>query len=430
MSKFQLILLIAFGILILAAVFIFSLSRGSGGGQATTVVVWGPISSGEWLELAGNLQFAQDREVSIKYVEKEESQISEEFTQAVAEGKGPDLVILPLEAFWKERNKLLMVPFESITERDFKNTFIEEGELYLDLDKSGVYALPLYVDPMVLYYNRDLLTKAGLVAPLAYWDEIYEHIGNLTVKDAAGNITKSAIALGEARNISHAKDIFSLLAMQAGTPITILLRGELRSVVADNFNLSSAPGESALDFYTQFSNPAKSFYTWNRSLLPAQTNFTSGDSAYYLGFASELRALKAKNPTLNLGVAQVPQSRVSGTAATFGRIYGVSVARTSKNPGASLKAALKIASQESSAEISRLLFLPSARRGVLAERPSDATFSVFRDAALQSRGWLDPDGEASEIVFKDMIESVTSGRARVSEALSRANQELDRLIKK
>lgn len=427
MSKFQLVLLLVFGAFILVAVFIFSFSRG-GGAQKATVTVWGPIPADEWREMMINLEFAQDRTLEIRYVEKEESQLSSEFTQALAVGRGPDLIVLPHEDYWRERDKLLLIPFASITERDFKNTFIEEGELYLDMINGGMYALPLVIDPLVLYYNRDHLTSAGITAPLAYWDEIYDHIDKLSVKDAAGNITKSAIALGEARNIPHAKDIYSLLALQAGTPITAFSNGELVPVLTYNFGLTSIPGESALNFYTQFSNPGKTFYTWNRSLLNAQTHFTSGDSSYYLGFASELATIRAKNPTLNFSVAPVPQSRVSNRQLTYGKLYGVSVVKNSKNPQAALQAALKLVSQSASSELSNILKIPSARRGLLTQRPTDDIFSVFRDSALQSRGWLDPDSEATEVIFKDMIESVTSGRARVNEALGQANEELSNLI--
>ena len=252
---------------------------------------------------------------------------------------------------------------------------------------------------------------------------------NLSKKDAAGNIILSTMALGEARNIRNAKDIFSLLLLQAGTPITSFVGQELRSQINYNFGLTVSPGEAALDFYTQFSNPTKVFYSWNRSLIDAQTHFTSGDSAYYLGFASELRALRSKNPTLNFGVSSVPQSRVSGKTVTFGRLRGVAISRGSKNPSAALAVALKLVSKEAAKALSDILLLPPARRDLLVAKPTDAIFSVFYDAALQSKGWLDPDAALTEIIFRDAIESVTSGRARTLEAVNKASREVEVLIK-
>ena len=281
---------------------------------------------------------------------------------------------------------------------------------------------------MVLYYNRNKLSAAGHARPIAYWDEIYAAATDLSKRDNAGNLVSSVISLGEAVNIPNAKDIFSLLLFQAGTPITAFVGSELHSQISARSN-SASPGESALDFYTQFSNPGKAYYSWNRSLIDAQTHFTSGDSAYYIGFASELRALKNKNPTLNFAVTSVPQSRVSGKTITFGRLRGVAISRNSKNPAMALSVATKIVSQDSAKALSEIMQLPPARRDLLSTRPSDSTLSVFYDASVQSRGWLDPDTKTTKNIFHQMIESVTGGRARTLEAINKANGEINELIK-
>lgn len=426
MSKFQIILLTVFGIFIVAAVAVFSLYRGSSRGSVN-MVVWGDISSYDFNLLLNTPAFNQDQTLSVSYVEKSAETIETEFTEALAQGAGPDLLIITQDKLWKEKSKLIIIPYGSISERDFKMTFIEEGELFLGQD--GIYALPLSIDPLVLYYNRDLLSAAGQAQPLRYWDEIYAAAANLSKRDAAGNLISSVMALGEARNIPRAKDIFSLLLLQAGTPITNFVGSELRSQIATSFNLPVLPGEAALDFYTQFSNPTKVYYSWNRSLIDAQTHFTSGDSAYYLGFASELRALRNKNPTLNFGVSLAPQSRVSGKTITFGRLRGVAISRGSQNPSAALTLAIKLVSREAALSLSEILLLPPTRRDLLSDKPTDAIFSVFYDAALQSKGWLDPDSKATETIFRDAIESVTSGRAHTVEAVGKASREIEALIK-
>ena len=426
MSKFQIILLGVFALFIVVAVFIFSFARGSGSKNAT-VMVWGSISSYDFNQVLGNAGIDDEEGLTIRYEEKSLESIESDFTEALATGVGPDLIVLPLEKLWKNRNKLVVIPYKSISERDFQNTFVEEGELLLGAE--GVYALPLTLDPMVLYYNRDHLSRAGMAKPLAFWDEIYTASLKLTERDGAGNITKSVMALGEARNIPHAKSVLSLLLLQAGTPITSLTSQGLTSALRDSFNLPTTPGESALDFYTQFSNPAKPYYSWNRSLLSADTHFISGDTAYYLGFASELRILKGKNPTLNLGVASVPQSRVAGRSTTYGKMQVVAVSRATKNTTASLSAILKLISAKTAYEFSKQLLLPPPRRDLLSQKSEDAVLSVFYDSALQARGWLDPEDTASALIFREMIESITSGRARTSEAISQADKELEALTK-
>ena len=312
-------------------------------------------------------------------------------------------------------------------ERDFGNSFVEEGELFLT--KEGVYGLPLAVDPLVLYYNRDLLSAAGEARPIAYWDEVYPMALKLTKKDPAGNLAQSVIALGETRNIPNFKEILSLLLLQAGTPVTESINANLRSALSNNYGLPVAPGESALDFYTQFSNPAKAYYSWNRILPSAETHFASGDAVYYLGFASELSALRNKNPNLNLGIAPVPQSRVSGKKLTFGRLYAVSITRGTRNASAALRAALILVSRDISEPLSKSLGLPPARRDILSGRQSDSALSVFYESALQARGWLAPENFSTGNIFGEMVNAVTSGRARTSEALGAASRSLDNLIK-
>lgn len=41
------------------------------------------------------------------------------------------------------------------------------------MTKDSIIAFPLTIDPLVMYWNRDILSNAGIVKPPAYWDEIY-----------------------------------------------------------------------------------------------------------------------------------------------------------------------------------------------------------------------------------------------------------------
>lgn len=428
MTNFQVILLVIFGAFIVVGVVFFSLYRGSSKASDVTVTVWGDISSFEFSTLLNNPSFNQDQSIATtRYVEKSSKTIETEFTEALARGIGPDLIILSQDKLWQNRPKLLAIPYTSISEGDFKSTFVEEGELFLSPD--GIYGLPVSVDPMVLYFNRDLLSAASIAQPTAFWDEIYSAALNLSKIDVAGNLIASTIALGEARNIPHAKDIISLLLLQAGTPITGYVGNNLKAQISYNPNLPVSPGESAFDFYTQFSNPTKAFYSWNRSQIDAQTHFTSGDSAYYLGFASEYKILKNKNPLLNFGVALVPQSRVAGKVVTFGRLQAVAISRGSLNPNAALVVARKLASSEIALPLSQIQGLPPARRDLLSSKPSDANNAIFYSAALQAKGWLDPDPVATDVIFREAIESITSGRARTFEAVNETNKKVEALIK-
>lgn len=425
MSKFQVALLVLFGFFILAAVLVFSLYKGSSSTQAT-VTVWGTLPASA-VDTVLAQPAMRDSNLTIRYVEKSSATLQNAFTEALAVGQGPDLIILPQDEVWGAKAKITVIPFASVSERSFADAFAEGGETFLA--SAGIYALPLAVDPLVLYYNRDLLSTAAIAKPLGYWDEIYNQAAKLTRRDAAGNITQTTIALGETRNIANFKDILSLLFLQAGTTVTELQPNDtLRPTLLANPGLPVSPAESALDFYTQFANPSKPFYSWNRSLPEAQTAFASGDAAYYLGFASEAASIKRKAPTLNFAVSLVPQSRVGNRTLTTGKIYGVALSRGSRNPQAALQAALKLVSSDSASQLAKAAGLVPARRDLLSSAPTDAMGPVFYQAALQTRGWLDPNPAGTKSAFQEAIESVTGGRLRLSQALTAANEKLAKLI--
>src|SRR6185312_12397481 len=424
MSKFQIILLAIFGVAIVGAVLVFSLARG-GSSASVSLVVWGPFSSSDFSNFAQASGLSSNKTFTIKYIEEPAADFDADYTEALAEGKGPDLVILSQDQFWQERNKLIVNPYSSVSQNDFVSTFIPEGNLFAV--STGVYALPLVVDPMVLYSNSDLLNAAAIAEPPQYWDEIYNYTDKLTQKDAAGNITQSTIALGGTTNIPHAKDILSLLMLQAGTAIADIQNGALTSELQNSYGLTEDPATSALDFYTQFSNSQKPFYSWNPALPSAQTDFISGNSAFYLGYASEMPILKAKNPNLTVGVSAVPQSRVSNKVVTFGTLYGIALAKSAVNPTAALTAAITVVSSASDASLAQTLGLAPARRDLLSQAAPDGVSQVFYNAALQAKGWIDPNPSKTASLFGDMIDSVTSGRARTDEAIGTANDELNAL---
>ncbi|HRH25562.1 MAG TPA: extracellular solute-binding protein [Parcubacteria group bacterium] len=427
MSKFQIVLLVVFGAFIVIAVILFSQNRGSGTSK-TNITIWGSLSAYDFSDLVSTAGLSKDGTFSYNYVEKAESTLSKDFTDALAVGKGPDLIILGVDSIMSESEKLMLIPNESVRPADFANTFISEAKLFQTT--LGTYALPLYVDPMVMYWNREMFARASLAVPPVYWDQIYTYITKLTNKDGAGNITQSAMALGEAKNIPHVKEIMTLLLLQAGTPITAFAGENLRSTLLESNGGAQIPSLSALEFYTQFANPQKSYYSWNRSQVSAENHFTSGKSAMYLGFASELPTLKAKNPTMDIGVSPVPQSRASGKSITSGKLYGIALVRSTRDPAGALAGALALVSKESASALTSITPVVPARRDLLAQPPTDPAGFTFYGAALQSDWWRDPEPKATRKIFVDMVESVTSGRARVDEAVSAANTALNNLLEK
>lgn len=430
MSKFQLILTGIFGAFILIGVLVFAFGQSSKSKNVATATIWGTMNSGMFESFLKEAGLDQDKTVKIIYVEKNKDAFDQEFLEALAVNKGPDLFFLSQDGVLKHQDKIIPIPFASFPERDFRDSFIEEGELFISGD--GFLGLPFLVDPMVMYWNRDIFSNAGLSVPPKYWSEIYGLSANLTRKDANLNISKSAVALGEYGNIANAGEILGLLVMQAGNPITARRPedGMIYNLFNQRFENAVSPAVLALNFYTEFANPLKPFYSWNRSLPASKDFFLSGDLALYFGFASELSDIRSKNPNLNFAVAPVPQSKGAERVVTFGRIAALAIVKNSANIASAYQVAHKLTNAQSISALSKVTNLPPVRRELLALRPSEAFLSVFYDGAIQARGWLSPEPARLNLIFKEMVESVTAGRAGTAQAVSKAHEQLDVALKK
>jgi ABC-type glycerol-3-phosphate transport system substrate-binding protein len=428
MTKFQIILMAVFGVFIVIGVIIFSAYRG-GSKNAVTVVVWGTIPQTSFSNIIEGTSLYQSKEYNVQYVEKTEENFDTDFIEALAAGTGPDLFMLPSDKILKHRNKIFVIPYTAFTKRQFMDSFIEGAEIYMTPEE-GVLALPISVDPLVMYWNRSIFTDAKLTQPPKYWDEFYNLADLISKKDGALNISRSAVAFGEFGNISHAKEIILNLAMQAGTPITIWSGSEVQSVFADSFNKPTIPAEAAINFYTEFSNPAKPSYSWNRSLPNSTSYFLSGDLALYFGFASEISSLQMKNPNLNFDVATVPISREGGTDVSFARFNALAITKSSKVVSAAFAVASILSGNGGAVALSKSLKLPPTRRDLLSQKPVNAFESIFYNSAIRAKAWLDPSPTETDAIFRDMIESITSGRARTGEEVAKVQRELADLLSK
>lgn len=423
MSTFKIAVIGTFGAFLFIGIIVFAMSKGGFSKSNANLVVWGTLSNEAFQALYDKTSIRESDTIKIKYEKKNEADFDREYIEALAEAKGPDIVILRDDHVYKHRNKLYTLPYKSYPERNFKDTFIEEAETFLTPE--GVTAIPLMVDPLVMYWNRDIFTNNSITQPPQYWDQIYSIIDKTTRRDNNANVTNSTIALGEWRNINNAKEILSMLFLQAGTSITKRKDNSTRSVLLEQVGDGMTPGQTALNFYTQFTNPTSNYYTWNRSLPTSQNMFLSGNLAMYIGFASELFSIQEKNPNLNFDVTYVPQNRDTKKKVVFGHMYFMSVSKQSKYTQDAFTALIALTEPKAIKALEIETNLPPVRRDMLGEKQEMAFRTVFYNSALISKTWIDPEPSTSSNTFRDMIESITSGRSKVLDALGRADQDLN-----
>lgn len=438
MKPFQVIVIIIFlaagviALLMFAGVIKIG-DQSTNNSKARTIIrIWGTLSP----ERLGPIiqKFNEENQTyEIRYAYRSGENFGQDLLESIASGTGPDLFLLPDSLAYLHRERINPVPYASFPIANFKGSFGSAGDVYLT--SKGILGLPIVIDPLVMYYNRTILDSNGIVYAPEYWDEFGTLVPKIIQKDAVSNqISRSAVALGQFSNVKNAKDILSALFMQSGNKIVVESDlGYFMSALDDtefgeSSNKSLAP---VLNFYTSFANPLNPLYSWNKSLPASDLFFTSDKLAFYFGYASESNEFVRRNPNLNFGVAPIPQVKGAKFKATKARVYGISVASSSKNATGAFAVANILASGSSfGKEVAEATSMPPARRDLLATKGEGRFDPIFYNTALYAKSWLDPSPTGTNQVFQDMVESVLSNSKTAADAMRDADGQLNILLRR
>ncbi len=421
-SKFQIGLIGAFVLFLVGGLIAFATYKGSSSSTALPpITIWGTIPSDTFGSFFQVYNATLPQQLPITYIQKSEATISSEYTEALALDTGPDILLLPSDLVFQNEQKILPIPAQSLTLRTLRDVFIPLAEQYAR--PSGILAVPFAVDPMVMYWNRDTFTNAGLATYPRTWGEIQTLAPRFLVTDANKNLRKSLVSLGEYRNVTHSRELLGLLFMQAGNPVYSLRSGEVMSFLGFTQELKDI-AEDVISYFVQFANPVSSTYSWNRTSPQSKSAFIAGNLGLYFGYSSEVSDIRTKNFNLNFDVAPMPQIAGSGLRMTYGQIYGLSIARSSRNPTAAFTVMIQLADYAAQKEWSAQTKLPPVRRDLIAEGTIDPYLTIFYDGALISRGWIEPSSQGTDRAFQGLVESVISGRETKINAITRAHDEM------
>jgi multiple sugar transport system substrate-binding protein len=394
--------------------------------------------------------------VSFQYKELRFDEYEEELIRAFAEGEGPDIFSIhntwlgEYESLIQPLPDSLTIPYSetrgtikkettftiqeepTISERALKSNFVDTvvKDVLRDYKPSAkadtqsrIFALPLGLDTLALYYNKDLLNAAGIPEPPKTWTEFQDQVTKLTRVGANDNILQSGAAMGTSRNIERAFDIVSLLMMQNGTQMTDSRNRATFAAETDAGFL----GAEAVRFYTDFANPLKQVYTWNEDQEDSFDAFASGDVAFFFGYSYHYNLIKAASEKLNFNVSSAPQ--IDGGKTVNYANYWVETVAKSTDSGDWAWDFVQFATNEDNVQ-SHLSAAkkPTALRGLVNSQLEDEILSIFAGQTLTAESWYQgKDAGVTEESFLDLIDAFLFGEEQersLKDAQNKVNQTL------
>ncbi len=367
--------------------------------------------------------------ITINYYKKNYQTYEKDLLEAMATGRGPDIYMIHHTWTSRYKDKFLGAPSELITLKDFQDNFVDV--VYNDFVIDGyIAAMPLSVDTLALYYNKDIFNTAGIPQPPKTWEEFLTVSERTTTKDQRGNIIQAGAALGTARNVNRSTDILSLLMIQSGAQMTD------QNNTKATFNLSASvdgsrfyPGQRALEFYTDFANPLKSSYTWNTRMHYSIDAFYEGKVAMMFNYSYNLPTIRAKSPYLNFGVAPMPQIKDSTKDINYANYWGLTSSINSEDSNEVWQFIIWLTNKDNAQKYLEVVERPIARRDLVAWQRNDKDLGVFADQSLTAHSWYQVDNSAIEQHLADMIESIVLSQATIEEAINKATNQITLLMR-
>lgn len=266
--------------------------------------------------------------VNIRQLRAED--IYDRLVEALAEDRGPDIISIDNRSLGKYASKLASLPPSvqdttvRVQEGQFsKQTIVSSKTLptvtldqldreYVPVVKQDVvrggriYGLPMSMDTMAIYYNKDLLDRAGIAEPPKTWEDFQEAVRKLTKFDRSGKIVQSGAALGAARNVPWNDDIIYALFKQSAISFVDRNGRAVFNAARQNTN-DETSAMQVMNFYTDFANPTRDTYSWDENMPGALDSFVTGKVAFFFGYQFHNQTIKARAPQLNYAIIPLLQ---------------------------------------------------------------------------------------------------------------------------
>lgn len=423
LRPFELALVIIFVVLAIAALVIMSKYKGDPNGtdgeepSVGVVTIWGTVPWEAMNDVLNVLKNTSDAYKGVNYRAFSVEEFDDVLVNALADGIGPDLLLVSHEQLADLRHRIQPISYESFPRRDIQTLYLDGAQIFALND--GLYGYPVMVDPLMMYWNRDIMATEGFLEPPKTWESLVNNMfPSLIKRDFDRTINRSVVAMGEYGNVRNAFGVISALFIQGGSQGVIENTNSGYSVKLRNSPAGGDPLVSAIDFYTRFSKPSNTLYSWNRSFEEDRKQFISEDLVFYFGYGSEGHIIENLNPNLNFDTSEIPQGATATTRRTYGRFYAISMLKTSANKVGSESLMRTLSSSDAVSKIANSYNMVPAYKTLVSQGSNDTYGRYSYKSASISYGWLNPDPESSDIIFKTLTQDINENRRSTNEAVA------------
>lgn len=388
------------------------------------VQIWGTLPAAGVNDYLSELREQNDAYGQISYRHIRPEQFDDMLVTALADGVGPDLILVSHEKLAAQRHRIQPISYESFPLRDVQDRYVDGAQIFALSD--GLYGYPIAVDPLMMYWNRDLLTTTGYLDAPATWEEVVNDVfPDMIQRGFDRSVQRSVVAMGEYGNVRNAFGILSALLLQGGSEgVVEAAGGEYRVRLQSSVSGKTDPLRAAADFYTRFSRPSNALYSWNRAFNEDRRQFVSEELVFYFGYGSEGEVIEQINPNVSFDIAEIPQGATATVRRTYGKFYGLSLLRSTDNPQGAVVVMGDLGSQAKASEIAVRSNMAPAYRAAIAAGSNDIYGRVIFKSAAIAAGWLNPSLEAANDIFEQMTEDINENRRDVSGAVTDASSRL------
>ncbi len=410
---FQIALYGTFFIFGVIGLIVFNMGGGRSGDEVPSqgsVVIWGPFERRVVNPIIRQINEEVGGFDNVTYTQVNASDLNSRLVNALADRVQPDLVIMPHTNLVQLRSRLWPIPYNVISSQHVRDTYLDGFEIFTL--SNGVYGIPLVVDPLVMYWNRDIFATNALVSAPKTWEALTSDVFPLLIRrDFDRSVLQSVVALGHYHNNKSAFASISTLLMQAGSLMVTESSGEY------SVNLNRSPSEAqespltnTIEYYMRFGSSDDSLFSWSRNEVSDESAFLRGSLAMYFGMGSEYRNILDTNPNLNFAVASVPQPATANVKRVYADFYTIAIVNQARNRVGAYNFANTLSNPRYTSILANATRMVPAHRSLVSRDSTGVLGSVTYESAVYARGWLNPTKRSTESILRDAIQDVTSGR--------------------